>query len=802
MKKKRVTSITIEPDAALTHGQFEDPPRLAADGSPVDDIGTNFSAVVAIFAIVVALVSLTGWRIEEPFPAYFPSDLRSMSVNGALATFFLGVFVLIWSKTSSFAGFLTACVFASAAALVTFAEVFRHMDIAFLDVGGLIFSGRDPLLFPKRIALIPCLVFVLLMLSIAVQSFQTQWIKSLRLVLLLAALTVSGGAVLAYLYDMKHFQDFVQSTKFPLPTAASQVALSLGLLMAASHPGKAGMTSTYPLITRLTWRIMLVFGPLSILIGALAARVVADNKAEPGTALAATTIATIILLSLVLARNTRILRLRTQQRDEAEQALGQSEARLRLAQTAAGIATVDWDIAGERAVWSSNFLKVFRTPGIPEAATTPYENFIGLVHPDDRPRIDAMHLKLLKTGGTFNDEFRIKTADGEIRWIATRGEVLCDAKGIPRRMIGSNFDITERRRNENKLTQTLAIIELANDAGEIGIWNNDIAARKGAWDERARAIFGLPSDSDGINFQAFWDIIHRDDLRRVKSTLAQALKSGEKFALECRISHPERSLRWVRIRGQADLDPLSRRAVRMTGIVFDITERREREAHLRFLLREITHRSKNLLAVIQAMARQTGSAAASLEDFQTRFSARLQGLAASHDLLVTEDWHGAFMSDIVRAQIGPFADLIGERITLSGERLQLKPEAAQNIGLALHELTTNAAKYGSLANSVGKVDICWSVVSGANGDSRLKVVWRESGGPIVMPPARRGFGSIVTERIVARALEGNVALEFVPHGVTWTLEIPASYIFATQNTAHSAILQGAANSIPAGETVR
>lgn len=531
-----------------------------------------------------------------------------------------------------------------------------------------------------------------------------------------------------------------------------------------------------PRITALHWRILLIASSISILIAVLAARAISRAILEPAGALAATALTTILLFVGGAAIHSRSLQERTRQRDAAQTAREQSDTRLLLAQTAAGIATVDWNLAEDHAVWSSNFVDVFGIPGDASAARTPYELFIELVHPEDRTRIDAMHIRVLRTGGAFSEEFRINSPDGAVRWIATRGEVLRDDNGKPHRLLGANFDITERRRSEDRLKQSLAIIELANESGEIGIWNSNPAVRAGRLDQRARSIFGLPADEERVDLKIFRDAIHTDDWNRVRSVLIQSLKSGDKFTVECRIRRPDLAVRWIRIRGQADIDALTRRAVRMTGIVFDITERREREAHLRFLMRELTHRSKNLLAVIQAMARQTGGTAVSLDDFQSRFSARLHGLAVSHDLLVNEDWQGAFLADIVRSQVEHFADLASKRLVIEGDNVQLKPEAAQNIGLALHELATNAAKFGALANADGKVSISWSVITGAADGKMLQIIWRESGGPPVEPPTRRGFGSSVIERVVARALDGRVSLTFEPGGVVWTLETPMSYL--------------------------
>jgi PAS domain S-box-containing protein len=228
--------------------------------------------------------------------------------------------------------------------------------------------------------------------------------------------------------------------------------------------------------------------------------------------------------------------------------------------------------------------------------------------------------------------------------------------------------------------------------------------------------------------------------------------------------------------------PLTDAHGEVTGViagVVDITRYKEQEGRIRLLMRELTHRSKNLLTVIQAIMRQTASNCTSLEDFETRFSARLQSLAGSHDLLVRDDWQGASMRELVQSQLGHYSDRANERIELSGKPLQIRPDAAQHIGMALHELATNAAKYGALSTPTGKVTISWATAPAADGTPMCNLEWVESGGPPVERPSRRGFGRVVIERTVARALQGEVRVDYAPSGLRWTLEFPTS-----QTTEH------------------
>ena len=228
------------------------------------------------------------------------------------------------------------------------------------------------------------------------------------------------------------------------------------------------------------------------------------------------------------------------------------------------------------------------------------------------------------------------------------------------------------------------------------------------------------------------------------------------------------------------IEPLRNEAGDVVGLTcasVDVTERKEGEAHLRLLLRELTHRSKNLLAVIQAMARQTARHTGSVETFLTQFGARLQALAASHDLLIRESWYGASLGELVRSQLSVYLDGTAAQVSIEGPAIAIKPEAAQNLGLALHELAVNAAKFGALSVPAGRVAITWNRLENVDG-SAVELDWREQLGPKVKARRRKGFGSMVIERSLARALDATVELEFDPDGLHCHIVIPAHQILA------------------------
>lgn len=248
------------------------------------------------------------------------------------------------------------------------------------------------------------------------------------------------------------------------------------------------------------------------------------------------------------------------------------------------------------------------------------------------------------------------------------------------------------------------------------------------------------------------------------------IETGEAAYGEFRVSQ-EGAVIWFGLTVQPKIDEHGA-TVGIISCAIDVTRFKEQEVRIRLLLRELTHRSKNLLAVIQAVMRQTVSNSTSLADFETRFSARVQSLSGSHDLLVQEDWQGASLRDLARSQLGHYIDRTGSQIELSGAPLQIRPEAAQHIGMALHELATNAAKYGALSVPEGKIRVSWTVTSPPDGRLMCHMSWEESGGPPVAPPTRRGFGRVVIERIVARAVHGEVSIDYAPSGLHWSLVFP------------------------------
>jgi PAS domain S-box-containing protein len=375
-----------------------------------------------------------------------------------------------------------------------------------------------------------------------------------------------------------------------------------------------------------------------------------------------------------------------------------------------------------------------------------------------------------KETDVFDVEKRYIRKDGSMVWARTTVNVIQDAFGRPLRHTAVIQDLSGRKQAERDLQTSKDRLQLAFDATQLGWWQYDPLRRMGRGDTRAQEIFDIAAD--GATIEEFMKRVHPDDVERVWTSMQAAFDPANlrPLSIEYRVRHRDGRIRWVENHGLAYFGGAGRerRAVSLIGTVQDITERKDREEREYLLMREINHRAKNMLSVVNAIAHQT--AATSPEDFIERFSERIQALSANQDLLVRSEWSGVEIADLVRAQIAHFADLIDSRIAMQGPKLRLNPGSAQAIGLALHELATNAGKYGALSTEKGRVDIGWEMI---DGDTFI-MGWTEREGPPVTAPKRHGFGTLVTETMAERSVDGVVDLDYAPSGLTWRLVCPAA----------------------------
>jgi PAS domain S-box-containing protein len=321
-------------------------------------------------------------------------------------------------------------------------------------------------------------------------------------------------------------------------------------------------------------------------------------------------------------------------------------------------------------------------------------------------------------------------------------------------------------------------LQLALNATQLGWWHYDPLRSVISGDARFKEIFDVTSDR--ISIEDLMGRVHPHDVERFRANREAVLDPANPNPYihhQYRVRRRDGTVRWVESYGLAYFEGAGpqRRVASLGGTVQDITERKDREEKEHLLMREVNHRAKNMLSVVDSIAHQT--AARSPEDFVERFSERIQALSANQDLLVRNQWQGVDVEDLVRAQLAHFADLIGSRIAVHGDKLRLNPASAQAIGLAIHELATNAGKYGALSIDKGRVDIGWRITNG----NTFILSWTEREGPPVTAPKQRGFGTIVMEAMAERSVGGTVDLDYAPSGVIWRLTCPATKVLESDS---------------------
>jgi two-component sensor histidine kinase/CheY-like chemotaxis protein len=311
--------------------------------------------------------------------------------------------------------------------------------------------------------------------------------------------------------------------------------------------------------------------------------------------------------------------------------------------------------------------------------------------------------------------------------------------------------------SERRRTHALA-------AGRMGSWEWDIATGNCIWDEGQYRIAGVDPKTFTVTEENIRSLIHPDDWTRLQQ-LGRQVTRGEtgSFQAEFRVVRPSGELRWCI--GTAARSDANNGTARVSGVTIDITERKEAEERQAILAREVDHRARNALAVVQSIVRLTQ--AHSTENYKAAVEGRLGALARAHGLLSEFRWQGADLKRLVEDELAPYRTADADKIIAAGPDVILQPASAQTLALAIHELATNAAKYGALSSSSGKVRLKWTLNQGG-----LQLQWEESGGPHVAAPSALGYGTRVVTASVEGQLDGRAEFEWRSEGLRCTMSIP------------------------------
>jgi PAS domain S-box-containing protein len=453
-----------------------------------------------------------------------------------------------------------------------------------------------------------------------------------------------------------------------------------------------------------------------------------------------------------------------------EEALREQDQRLAATYENAAIAISEVDAAGR-------LLRVNETV----CAITGYSReellkltIFDVTHPEDRT-VD--HDTYLAQAAGQRDHYvaekRLICKDGRTIWISVASSAVKDSAGRFLYGIRVMQDITARKQAEETLRQSEKRYRELIEALPAAVYTTDADGRITYYNQAAVDLWGCRPELDSDRWCGSWRLFWPDGapMRHDQCPMAVALKEDRPIKNAEAIAERPDGTRVPFAPYPTPLHDACGTLVGAVNMLVDISERKQAEARQKLLVEELNHRVKNTLATVQSLALQTAREASSLDDFCARLEGRLFALSKAHDQLSRRNWEHADMLEIVMASLAPYHDAGADRITISGEPVRFDPKCALTFAMICHELTTNAAKYGALSVPSGHLSIAWK--SRQNGRGRiLDFNWRETGGPPVKPPTRRGFGTLLVERGVQLELSGHARLSFDAPGICCEIEIP------------------------------
>ena len=445
------------------------------------------------------------------------------------------------------------------------------------------------------------------------------------------------------------------------------------------------------------------------------------------------------------------------ERREAVAKLAASEARFR--------AAVD---AVEGVTWTNNAVGEMSGPQpgwekLTGQSQAEYQGFgwADAIHPDDaQPTIDAW-LVAVAQRRPFLFEHRVRRHDGVWRTFQIRAIPALEADDTVREWIGVHTDITEQKIAQERLRESEARFRVMADTAPSPVWMTTAEGGIEFVNEAFADFAGL--DRTDLFGNAWVGLIHPDDVASVLAKRTEARSTLASYSFEARFRSGLGVYKWMLANARARFDEKGQ-FIGYLGMAMDLTEIKQAQIHQQLLINELNHRVKNTLAAIQSIVRQTLKPSETPPHVREQLFERLMAMSAAHDVLTRENWSSAGVEEVVRQAIRPF---IGEaegdttRITFAGVPMRVGPSAALALAMALHELGTNAVKYGALSAPAGFVRIDWS----RTGEERGRLSWREIGGPTVSAPMHKGFGARLLSGGLASDLGGRPELVFAPEGV-------------------------------------
>jgi PAS domain S-box-containing protein len=388
------------------------------------------------------------------------------------------------------------------------------------------------------------------------------------------------------------------------------------------------------------------------------------------------------------------------------------------------------------------------------------QSVLKVIHEEDRETAQQ-HLALCARNPStpLKGEIRKVCQDGSVLWVRETGRAVRAPDGRTVILIVCE-DITERKQTEHRLSDALA-------AGQVVAFEWDAVTGRSQRSDNADRIMGLAED------RRFWKQVCAEDRGNFKAHIRALSLRNPSYAVTFRFVRLDGRQVWLEETAKGEFDNTGR-LLGIRGLTRDITERKELEDHKNTLISELDHRVKNVLATVLTVASRTQETSSSMAEFVAALEGRIKSMATTHELLSSRHWQGIPLVDLVRHELAPYATTSNVRI--EGPDVVLRAEAGQALGMVLHELATNAAKFGAISTGSGHVSVRWSFRRNGRAESWLCLHWKESGGPIVVPPTRSGFGTSVVRELIPYELGGTIDLMHLPEGVHCKLAIPGDWI--------------------------
>ena len=463
------------------------------------------------------------------------------------------------------------------------------------------------------------------------------------------------------------------------------------------------------------------------------------------------------------------------ERHLSDQALRESQGRLSSALDAAGmVGTWDWSIATDTVYCDAQLSALCSVdPNVGEEGA-PLSEYLKAVHPDDVGRLQAAIECAIATGEKLSQDCRLVQRDGSVRWVIARGRCLYDSQGTPLRFPGAVVDVSECRQAEFALKESEARLQQALTAGQVMAFEWDARTGLSQRSQNTVQILGLARGQDankpGNDFLAR---VHPDDRAAFRAHVYGVGPASPSYSTKFRFVRPDGQEVWLEETAKAEFDA-SGRVVRLKGLTRDVTELKRADEHQNLLVAELDHRVKNALACVSAIAQRSREGGPSMDEFLEVLDGRINSMANAHALLSRGRWQGVSLAELVHCELAP---CVGEgNAVVEGPEVVLAAEATQAVATVLHELVTNAAKYGALSTPHGRVSVHWDWLGNASARRPLVLEWRETGGPAIVAAKKAGYGTSVICDLIPYELGGMVDLVLASEGVRCRLEIPSDWL--------------------------